>query len=98
MSCAPQTTGKSPHAGKRIILHVPLLSLGRGIRKQKEAAVLGDKEKNQTIDQSEQLLIKVLWCQRPFLKLVSKILIGWMGKETLAKGFDCVFNTISELV
>jgi len=59
-----------------------------------EPTILGDQKKQESIDEPQELPIKVLRGEAAFLDFPAEVFVGWMAEKPFCKDFDAALNAI----
>ncbi|MCZ7620317.1 MAG: hypothetical protein M5U32_19155 [Myxococcota bacterium] len=82
--------------GGAVVREVTLLGVGLGVRIEQQAAVLGDEQEEQPVDQAQQLPVVVLLAERAGGQCVAQRAVLRMRQEALAEGLDRGLDAVAE--
>ncbi|MBW1731833.1 MAG: hypothetical protein JRH08_11885 [Deltaproteobacteria bacterium] len=61
-----------------------------------EISLFGYHEKQESIDDPQELLIKLYWLEPAFNDCLSKILVSWMTEKAIAQDLEGLLNSIPQ--
>jgi len=86
--------GQVPQAGGGIETTVTLSRSRVGLRIAYEAAILSNEEKEEPVDQAQELTIVVLCGELARAQFGAQLGVGTMGQETTAEGFNGLLDPV----
>src|SRR5262245_45554876 len=98
MARAGALSGQAAQPRERIETRVAFTRLRIGSLWKEQFAVFGDEEKDQAIDEPQQLAIVILFIERARSELFEQLLVGRVSEEALTKEFNGLFDAVTQLV
>jgi len=98
MLAAAAAGGKTAQAAGGIVFIVAPFGLIHSLGQEQQPALLGDEEKDQTVDQTQELAVKVLLAEFGRVEPLPQGFVSRVTKEAAAEGGDGRFDAAAQLV